>query len=436
MSSAEGEGQQLSEKDLSLLMLLMKQNGNSLGAGQPSLGSSFSSSVSPSAASLLSSSSPSASSLLSSFGQQSQANSGSFLASRPALSFENPRGISNSAQTQDPSLQFAQHERESLIGHLVNLQSKKDSKLVLTPRQRQALEEETRLRQSSFSSPSLQNFQSSSTGRFQSQSTSRDNILSSFLSSGRNQQSFGSQQETSRNSFQRPREQNFNSILSSQAGGNSIVNVRPLSQPISQNSQGSEEPFLPNLILGNQRQQSKSVSIDPRLQPQRLNSQNIESHPSAILNKLPLSSQQKFLEQFLSLTPEHQSFVYRKLLNSPADIQQFAIDQFISLDNRVLVVSIQAELDKENQKKTVLGTRTSRINASQGFIGPTLPTSGQATFPNNQFGQTSTDLRNLNPNNLSIEELVTLQEQRQLAEQEEQLRAIIDFQRNRDGQQG
>lgn len=99
-SSAEGEGQQLSEKDLSLLMLLMKQNGNSLGAGQPSLGSSFSSSVSPSAASLLSSSSPSASSLLSSFGQQSQANSGSFLASRPALSFENPRGISNSAQTQ------------------------------------------------------------------------------------------------------------------------------------------------------------------------------------------------------------------------------------------------------------------------------------------------------------------------------------------------
>ena len=199
--------------------------------------------------------------------------------------------------------------------------------------------------------------------------------------------------------------------MSSQTGGNSNINIRPLSQSINQNNQGSEEPFLPNLILGNQRQQHQSAttSLDPRLQPQRLNSQDIESHPSAILNKLPLSSQQKFLEQFLSLTPEHQSFVYRKLLNSPADIQQFAIDQFISLDNRVLVVSIQAELDKENQKKTVLGTRTSRINASQGFIGPTLPTSGQATFPNNQFGQTSTDLRNLNPNNLSIEELVTLQ---------------------------
>ena len=199
--------------------------------------------------------------------------------------------------------------------------------------------------------------------------------------------------------------------MSSQTVGNSNINIRPLSQSINKNNQGSEEPFLPNLILGNQRQrhQSAATSLDPRLQPQRLNSQDIESHPSAILNKLPLSSQQKFLEQFLSLTPEHQSFVYRKLLSSPADIQQFAIDQFISLDNRVLVVSIQAELDKENQRKAALSARTSGINGSQGFIGPSLPTNGQATFPNNQFGQTSTDLRNLNPNNLSIEELVTLQ---------------------------
>ena len=97
---AEGEGQQLSENDLSLLMLLMKQNGNSLDPRQQPLGSSFSSSVSPSASSLLSSSQSSSSSLLSSFGQQSQFNPGSFLASRPALSFENPRGTTNSAQAQ------------------------------------------------------------------------------------------------------------------------------------------------------------------------------------------------------------------------------------------------------------------------------------------------------------------------------------------------
>ena len=42
---------------------------------------------------------------------------------------------------------FSQQERNSLISHLVGLEGLEDTKLVLTPRQRLALEEETRLRQ-------------------------------------------------------------------------------------------------------------------------------------------------------------------------------------------------------------------------------------------------------------------------------------------------
>ena len=42
---------------------------------------------------------------------------------------------------------FSQQERNNLISHLVGLEGVRDSKLVLTPRQRLALEEETRLRQ-------------------------------------------------------------------------------------------------------------------------------------------------------------------------------------------------------------------------------------------------------------------------------------------------
>merc|ERR1712032_31466 len=82
---------------------------------------------------------------------------------------------------------------------------------------------------------------------------------------------------------------------------------------------------------------------------------------------------------------------------------------------------------------------TPSVTASS-LLSPNLPTQASTpvrqpqTFPNNPFGQTSTDLRNLNPDKLTIEELVTLQEQRQLAEQQEQLRAIIDFQRNRENQ--
>ena len=89
----------------------------------------------------------------------------------------------------------------------------------------------------------------------------------------------------------------------------------------------AQDPFLPELVLNTQTVLDTAPPAS--------------SHPSQILNNLPLRSQEKFLEQFLSLSPDHQNFVYRKLLSSPPDIQQFAIEQFVSLDNRVLVVSIQ-----------------------------------------------------------------------------------------------
>ena len=104
-----------------------------------------------------------------------------------------------------------------------------------------------------------------------------------------------------------------------------------------------QEPFLPSLTL-------QGALSQVRAAPSTASTAST-GPPSDILNRLPQQQQQKFLEQFLSLAPEHQSFVYRKLLSSPPDIQQFAIDQFVSLDNRVLVVSIQAELDKETQRR-------------------------------------------------------------------------------------
>ena len=189
--------------------------------------------------------------------------------------------------------------------------------------------------------------------------------------------------------------------------------------------QAARDPFLPGLTLGGQVmgqrpdqriQQQQSVIQRPASSlGQRPVTGSSESHPSEILNRLSEAEQQKFLEQFLSLAPEHQGFVYRKLLTSAPDIQEFAIAQFISLDNRVLVVSIQAELDKENARKSSNNPGGNRASENQ-FIGPNLPTQSSAssvrqqqTFPNNPFGQTSTDLRNLNPDKLTIEELVTLQ---------------------------
>ena len=164
-----------------------------------------------------------------------------------------------------------------------------------------------------------------------------------------------------------------------------------------------QEPFLPSLTLQGALSQVRAGPTTATA---------TTGHPSDILNRLPQQQQQKFLEQFLSLAPEHQSFVYRKLLSSPPDIQQFAIDQFVSLDNRVLVVSIQAELDKETQRRQL-----QQQQQQQQFIGPALPRTTQSQlpsrFPSNQFGgsSSSSDLRGLNPSQLSIEELVTLQAQ-------------------------
>ena len=162
-----------------------------------------------------------------------------------------------------------------------------------------------------------------------------------------------------------------------------------------------QEPFLPSLTLQGALSQVRAPTTTAST-----------GHPSDILNRLPQQQQQKFLEQFLSLAPEHQSFVYRKLLSSPPDIQQFAIDQFVSLDNRVLVVSIQAELDKETQRRQ---PQQQQQQQQQQFIGPALPRTTQSQlpsrFPSNQFGGSSSDLRGLNPGKLSIEQLVTLQAQ-------------------------
>ena len=76
-------------------------------------------------------------------------------ATRPSLTFDDSlTGLLSQSEAGEDTV-FSQQERDSLISHLVGLQGSRDSKLVLTPRQRLALEEETRLRQLSASARPL-----------------------------------------------------------------------------------------------------------------------------------------------------------------------------------------------------------------------------------------------------------------------------------------
>ena len=142
------------------------------------------------------------------------------------------------------------------------------------------------------------------------------------------------------------------------------------------------------------------------------------------MNQLSPELQQLFLDQFLSLTPEHQEYVYQKFISAAPETQQFAIQQFLSLDHHILVVSIQAEIDREAalQRKKGKGFPTRNPRPILGKSPESEPLRNLQ-----QFARKTTNIENLNPDNLSISELRSLQEQRQLEEQQ-QLQAIIETQ--------
>merc|ERR1712183_520570 len=75
--------------------------------------------------------------------------------------------------------------------------------------------------------------------------------------------------------------------------------------------------------------------------------QAVSSHPEKFLNQLSPQDQALFLERFSVLNLEQQTYAYNQFLSTPPDIQKFAISQFLSLEPEVLIVSIQAEIERE-----------------------------------------------------------------------------------------
>ena len=71
------------------------------------------------------------------------------------------------------------------------------------------------------------------------------------------------------------------------------------------------------------------------------------NHPERFLNQLSPKDQGLFLEHFSVLSLEQQTYAYNMFLSTPPEIQRFAISQFLSLTPEVLIVSIQAEIDRE-----------------------------------------------------------------------------------------
>ena len=66
--------------------------------------------------------------------------------------------------------------------------------------------------------------------------------------------------------------------------------------------------------------------------------------------------------------------MYGKSLSAAPETQQFAIQQFLSLDHRILVVSIQAEIDREAALQTDQGLfEKTALNSARADGGSRSP---------------------------------------------------------------
>ena len=69
----------------------------------------------------------------------------------------------------------------------------------------------------------------------------------------------------------------------------------------------------------------------------------------AMLNRLSINDQQKFLDQFSRLNRDQQQYAFQQFISSPPNVQEFALKQFLNLDPEVLKISIDREIEAENE---------------------------------------------------------------------------------------
>ena len=79
------------------------------------------------------------------------------------------------------------------------------------------------------------------------------------------------------------------------------------------------------------------------------NTRQSKTNIEALLNRLSINDQQKFLDQFSRLTREQQQYAFQQFILSPLNVQEFALKQFLNLDLEVLKISIDREIEAENK---------------------------------------------------------------------------------------
>ena len=191
-----------------------------------------------------------------------------------------------------PGITISGEERRALLGHL---EGRQEQGLVLSPRQREAAEQENRLRAAGL--PAFTEQQQQSPQQFQPQPAPPQQQQFNPL-----QQSFNSQQQPFQSQQQQPQ---------------SIERPPRLQQfvPQQQPAQQARQPpqrFTPQpaVRVGQQAAEAPRQSLAATVE-----------HPERLLNQLSPQQKQLFLRQFSALTQQQQDYAYNKFLSTPPQVQ-------------------------------------------------------------------------------------------------------------------
>ena len=96
-----------------------------------------------------------------------------------------------------------------------------------------------------------------------------------------------------------------------------------------------------------------------------------------LINRLSIEEQTKFLAQFTMLNFAQQQYAYKQFVSTPENVQQFALKQFLTLEPHILTISIDREIQAEEEERKQDQIIQTQSNSFQNQISNT-------NFLNNQ----------------------------------------------------
>ena len=156
----------------------------------------------------------------------------------------------------------------------------------------------------------------------------------------------------------------------------SIIDLGP--ENLIPTSSSDENTFIkvkPTLNLANK--QFTKLNLQFAMQEDAKFSKKSAQVIQKLINRLSMEEQTKFLAQFTMLNFAQQEYAYKQFVSTPENVQQFALKQFLTLEPHILTISIDREIQAEEEERKQDQIILTQSNSFQNQISNT-------NFLNNQ----------------------------------------------------